>query len=194
MRPLIGLGIRWPKKSPRARRRRKGSTGRTGGERWRILSVAPTSLPPCMPDQRIRNALGEVSHADANPRLLCQIVGQSRWRRLRATEPPFRGSWLGFLRGPFQIGVSQLCRSSDAWQSERTPRQCCSESGPRWPQSRRPSATQENRQYRQRDRIAPIARLSTKAGENPRPSKSRSGGALVDVADRDALYHAMEGR
>jgi len=36
--------------------------------------------------------------------------------------------------------------------------------------------------------------LSTKAGENPPLPKFRSGGALVDVADRDALYHAMEGR
>jgi Arc/MetJ family transcription regulator len=33
-----------------------------------------------------------------------------------------------------------------------------------------------------------------KRGRIPALAKSRSGGALVDVADRDALYHAMEGR
>ena len=31
-------------------------------------------------------------------------------------------------------------------------------------------------------------------GELPPLPTFRSGGALVDVADRDALYHAMEGR
>src|SRR5262245_57091792 len=31
-------------------------------------------------------------------------------------------------------------------------------------------------------------------GRIPALPKFRSGGALVDVADRDALYHAMEGR
>ena len=33
-----------------------------------------------------------------------------------------------------------------------------------------------------------------KRGRMPALPKFRSGGALVDVADRDALYHAMEGR
>ncbi|TMJ95477.1 MAG: ribbon-helix-helix protein, CopG family [Alphaproteobacteria bacterium] len=33
-----------------------------------------------------------------------------------------------------------------------------------------------------------------KRGRLPALPKFRSGGALVDVADRDALYHAMEGR
>jgi Ribbon-helix-helix protein, copG family len=33
-----------------------------------------------------------------------------------------------------------------------------------------------------------------KRGRSPALPKFRSGGALVDVADRDALYHAMEGR
>ena len=33
-----------------------------------------------------------------------------------------------------------------------------------------------------------------KRGKIPASPKFRSGGALVDVADRDALYHAMEGR
>jgi Arc/MetJ family transcription regulator len=33
-----------------------------------------------------------------------------------------------------------------------------------------------------------------KPGRIPALPKFRSGGALVDVADRDALYHAMEGR
>jgi Arc/MetJ family transcription regulator len=33
-----------------------------------------------------------------------------------------------------------------------------------------------------------------KRGRIPALPKFRSGGALVDVADRDALYHAMEGR
>ena len=31
-------------------------------------------------------------------------------------------------------------------------------------------------------------------GEVPKLPRFKSGGALVDVADRDALYHAMEGR
>ena len=33
-----------------------------------------------------------------------------------------------------------------------------------------------------------------KRGKIPALPKFRSGGILVDVADRDALYHAMEGR
>jgi hypothetical protein len=33
-----------------------------------------------------------------------------------------------------------------------------------------------------------------KPGRIPALPKFRSGGALVDVADRDALYHAMDGR
>jgi Arc/MetJ family transcription regulator len=33
-----------------------------------------------------------------------------------------------------------------------------------------------------------------KRGKIPALPKFRSGGALVDVADRNALYHAMEGR
>jgi len=33
-----------------------------------------------------------------------------------------------------------------------------------------------------------------KRGRSPALPKFLSGGALVDVADRDALYHAMEGR
>ena len=33
-----------------------------------------------------------------------------------------------------------------------------------------------------------------KRGRIPALPKFRSGGILVDVADRDALYHAMEGR
>ena len=33
-----------------------------------------------------------------------------------------------------------------------------------------------------------------KRGKIPALPKFRSGGPLVDVADRDALYHAMEGR
>jgi hypothetical protein len=33
-----------------------------------------------------------------------------------------------------------------------------------------------------------------KRGKIPTLPKFRSGGILVDVADRDALYHAMEGR
>jgi hypothetical protein len=33
-----------------------------------------------------------------------------------------------------------------------------------------------------------------KRGKIPVLPSFRSGGALVDVADRDALYHAMEGR
>jgi len=33
-----------------------------------------------------------------------------------------------------------------------------------------------------------------KRGRIPALPKFRSGGALVDVADREALYHAMEGR
>jgi len=33
-----------------------------------------------------------------------------------------------------------------------------------------------------------------KKGQLPPLPKFRSGGALVDIADREALYHAMEGR
>jgi hypothetical protein len=38
--------------------------------------------------------------------------------------------------------------------------------------------------------------LSEKEGRSPTPPlpKFKSGGAMVDVADRDALYQAMEGR
>lgn len=38
--------------------------------------------------------------------------------------------------------------------------------------------------------------LATRSEESPLPPlpKFESGGALVDIADRDALYHAMEGR
>jgi plasmid stability protein len=38
--------------------------------------------------------------------------------------------------------------------------------------------------------------LQTRRGREPLPPLPSfdSGGALVDIADRDALYHAMEGR
>jgi ribbon-helix-helix CopG family protein len=39
-----------------------------------------------------------------------------------------------------------------------------------------------------------LLRSQRKRGRIPALPKFRSGGALVDVADRDALYHAMEGR
>jgi len=39
-----------------------------------------------------------------------------------------------------------------------------------------------------------LFRASKKRGELPPLPTFRSGGALVDVADRDALYQAMEGR
>ena len=39
-----------------------------------------------------------------------------------------------------------------------------------------------------------LLRSQRKRGKVPALPKFRSGGALVDVADRDALYQAMEGR
>ncbi len=39
-----------------------------------------------------------------------------------------------------------------------------------------------------------LFRSSRKRAELPPLPKFRSGGTLVDVADRDALYQAMEGR
>jgi len=39
-----------------------------------------------------------------------------------------------------------------------------------------------------------LLRSKRKQGTIPALPKFRSGGALVDIADRDALYHAMEGR
>jgi len=39
-----------------------------------------------------------------------------------------------------------------------------------------------------------LSRSSRKREEPPPLPTFRSGGTLVDVADRDALYHAMEGR
>ena len=39
-----------------------------------------------------------------------------------------------------------------------------------------------------------LLRSQQKRGKIPSLPRFRSGGALVDVADRDALYHAMEGR
>jgi len=39
-----------------------------------------------------------------------------------------------------------------------------------------------------------LFRSSRKREEPPPLPTFRSGGTLVDVADRDALYHAMEGR
>lgn len=39
-----------------------------------------------------------------------------------------------------------------------------------------------------------LFRSSRKRGKPPRLPMFQSGGALVDVADRDALYQAMEGR
>jgi hypothetical protein len=39
-----------------------------------------------------------------------------------------------------------------------------------------------------------LLRSQRKRGSVPALPKFRSGGGLVDVADREALYHAMEGR
>jgi len=39
-----------------------------------------------------------------------------------------------------------------------------------------------------------LFRSSRKRGELPPLPTFRSGGTLVDIADRDALYQAMEGR
>jgi hypothetical protein len=39
-----------------------------------------------------------------------------------------------------------------------------------------------------------LLRSQRERGRLPALPKFRSGGARVDVADRDALYHAMEGR
>jgi len=39
-----------------------------------------------------------------------------------------------------------------------------------------------------------LLRSQRKRGTLPVLPSFRSGGALVDVSDRDALYHAMEGR
>ena len=39
-----------------------------------------------------------------------------------------------------------------------------------------------------------LLRSQRKRGPIPALPTFRSGGALVDIADRDALYHAMEGR
>jgi hypothetical protein len=39
-----------------------------------------------------------------------------------------------------------------------------------------------------------LLRSQRKRGSIPSLPKFRSGGALVDIADRDALYQAMEGR
>jgi len=39
-----------------------------------------------------------------------------------------------------------------------------------------------------------LLRAQPKRGRIPALPKFRSGGAFVDVADRDALYQAMEGR
>ena len=39
-----------------------------------------------------------------------------------------------------------------------------------------------------------LLRSQRKRGSAPPLPRFRSGGALVDIADRDALYHAMEGR
>jgi hypothetical protein len=49
------------------------------------------------------------------------------------------------------------------------------------------------------DLVETALRLMFQAQRRPRPSLDplptfRSGGALVDVADREALYQAMEGR
>ena len=43
-------------------------------------------------------------------------------------------------------------------------------------------------------RLLLASRRKRGRGRIPALPKFRSGGALVDVADRDALYHAMEGR
>jgi hypothetical protein len=45
-----------------------------------------------------------------------------------------------------------------------------------------------------RDRVARMLASQRKRGRIPALPKFRSGGALVDVADRDALYHSMESR
>jgi hypothetical protein len=45
-----------------------------------------------------------------------------------------------------------------------------------------------------RDRVARMLASQRKRGRIPALPKFRSGGALVDVADRDALYHFMESR
>jgi hypothetical protein len=39
-----------------------------------------------------------------------------------------------------------------------------------------------------------LLRSQRKRGTIPALPSFRSGGAFVDIADRDALYHAMEGR
>ena len=39
-----------------------------------------------------------------------------------------------------------------------------------------------------------LLRTQRRRGKLPALPKFRSGGALVDIADRDALYQAMEGR
>jgi hypothetical protein len=39
-----------------------------------------------------------------------------------------------------------------------------------------------------------LLRSQRKRGKIPTLPRFRSGGTLVDIADRDALYHAMEGR
>ena len=39
-----------------------------------------------------------------------------------------------------------------------------------------------------------LLRQQRKRGAIPALPKFHSGGALVDIADRDALYHAMDGR
>jgi hypothetical protein len=39
-----------------------------------------------------------------------------------------------------------------------------------------------------------LLRSQRKRGAIPTLPKFHSGGTLVDIADRDALYHAMEGR
>ena len=39
-----------------------------------------------------------------------------------------------------------------------------------------------------------LLRPQRRRGSVPALPRFRSGGTLVDVADRDALYHAMEGR
>jgi hypothetical protein len=39
-----------------------------------------------------------------------------------------------------------------------------------------------------------LLRSQRKRGAVPALPKFHSGGALVDISDRDALYHAMEGR
>jgi hypothetical protein len=39
-----------------------------------------------------------------------------------------------------------------------------------------------------------LLRAQRKRGTIPALPRFRSGGALVDIADRDALYHAMKGR